>query len=219
MSNVSNRHPLQLFTAGDKALATQRLAKVGYKSTTKNPAKYPSVCASVPQVDPIALKINADDLLPHLATLIEDTQDAIIRQKYEDADGALIEITDEDISIPACVSYLNAAALGDKLSKDAINTWFDSVVFDACYAIVSMKLSYGEELTEEQDLTVRKHVEAYKQVFALLAGKNIKLTPNQLGGLELALENCEVDAMTRKIAAKVDALKAPPKAKVAELLF
>lgn len=219
MSNVSNRHPLQLFTAGDKPLATQRLAKVGYKSTEKNPAKYPSVCVSVPQVDPVALQMCADDLLPHLATLIEDTQDAIIRSKYEDACGSLVDITDEDISIPACVSYLNAAALGDKLSKEAIATWFDSVAFDACYVIVSVKLGYGEELTAEQDATIRKHVEAYKQVFGLLAGKNVKLTPNQIGGLELALENCDVDAMTRKIASRIASLKVPPKSKVAELLF
>ena len=219
MSNVSNRHPLQLFTAGMKPLSTQRLAKVGYKSTEKNKAKYPSVCASVPQVDPIALRLCADGLLPHLATLIEDTQDAIIRQKYEDAEGALIEITDEDISIPACVSYLNAAALGDKLSKDAIAAWFDSVAFDACYAIVSMKLGYGEELTPEQDATVRKHVSVYKELFQDLAGKNILFTPRQIEGLELAVENCDKDQMTRKIAGRLEALKAPKPTKMRELLF
>lgn len=219
MSNVSNRHPLQLFTAGDKPLATQRLAKVGYKSTEKNPAKYPSVCVSVPQVDPVALQLCADDLLPHLATLIEDTQDAIIRSKYEDASGALIDITDEDISIPACVSYLNAAALGDKLSKEAIATWFDSSCFDSAYAVVAMKLRYEGELSDEQDATIRKHVDLYRQVFMLLAGKNVKLTDNQIGGMELALVNADQDAMTRKVAAKIVQLKAPAKVKNTELLF
>jgi len=50
--SISNRHPLNPFTSGaSQALAGQRLAKIGYKSSKTAPARYPSVCASIPPID------------------------------------------------------------------------------------------------------------------------------------------------------------------------
>lgn len=218
--SISNRHPLSLFVSGEsKPLTGQRLAKITYKKTDKNPAKHPSACASIPQIDPASILENVNALLPHVATLLEGAQDEIIRSLYEQADGTLIAIADSDITVEACISYLNAAAAGDRLSKEVIGQWFDAHCFDSAYALVSLKLRYGDSLTPEQDETVRKHVAMYREVFLLLAGKNPSLTDNQIGGMELALTNADDNAMTRKVAARIASLKVPKPKQIAELIF
>ena len=73
MSNISNRHTVNPFISGkSEALVQQRLCKVGYKKTKDCPNPLPSICVSVPHVDPSA--INGAILagfMPALISLIE----------------------------------------------------------------------------------------------------------------------------------------------------
>ena len=90
MSNVSNVHDVIPFVAGKSAALTgQRLARVGYKSTAKNPAKFPSVAVSVPFLSDDSLRENMDSLLPYIKGMMEKTQDDVIRSLYESKDGSL----------------------------------------------------------------------------------------------------------------------------------
>ena len=66
MSNVSTVHDVVPFVAGKTAALTgQRLAKVGYKSTAKNPARYASIAVSVPYINPDDITENLQALLPY----------------------------------------------------------------------------------------------------------------------------------------------------------
>lgn len=182
MSIVSNVHALVPFISGKSEPFTgQRLAKVTCKQTAKMTKEgkkaLPSVCASVPFLPLEQVKEHTEALLPHLVTLLQDTQDGIIRSLYEGSKGARKDVRQEEIDIPACVAFLNAKEAGSRLSGESIRAWFfDSSAKGLSALIIMDALKYGQDwdaLTEEQQATVSKHVQKYAEGFELLAGKKV----------------------------------------------
>ena len=181
MSVVSNTHALIPFISGkSQPFAGQRLVKVTCKQTDKMTkagiTALPSVCASVPVLLLDDVKQRSDALLPHLLTFLEGTQDAIVRSLYEDSKGVRKDVRQEEIDLPACLSFLAAKEAGSRLSGDTIKAWFESgMAKDISVAIIGDALKYGEPdgWSEEQAATVAKHVGVYCEVFQMLAGKNL----------------------------------------------
>lgn len=210
MSVVSNRHSIVPFVAGSsKALSDQRLARAGFKLTEKMKAvgktALPSVCASIPQIDPAAIELFWNDLLPHVGTMLEKAQDEILRAKYESSGGTATDITDEELSIPACLAMLNAESAGSKLSAESIGAWFDSSLTDNLTVLIADKLGFDLS-TPEQEATVAKHVKNHRDVLAMLAGKNVILAPRQMTAVRNMLELADEDVMHGKLSAKLAAL-------------
>jgi len=88
MSNISNRHNVQAFVAGEsKALSGQRLAKVGYKQTKaitdKGEVAPKSICVSIPMFVDQDIQDNIQALLPHIGAWLETVQDNVLRSLYE----------------------------------------------------------------------------------------------------------------------------------------
>lgn len=214
MSNVSTRHALKPFTAGDKPLTGQRLAKVGYKTSKKTPAKFASVAVSVPQIDPAAINENVQRLLPYIGTMLENAQDGIIRSLYESAQGKCIDISDDDISVSACIGYLAAEAAGDRLTKESIESWFDSELSENLFASIAEKLKFVDSdggITEDQEAVVKKHLKIYRDVLSMLAGGKTILAEKQIAGCKnaLALAPNENDAMVARLNARLTAMQTP----------
>lgn len=212
MSNVSNIHDIVPFVAGKtSALTGQRLAKVGYKSTKKTPAKFSSVAVSVPHINPDDITENITALLPYVATMLEGVQDGIIRGLYEGENGTLKTVWDNDISIQACISYLEAEAAGDRLKKEHIEAWFDRVCTDNVFTLVAEKLGYGEDdLTQEQMATVDKHVKVYRDILSMLAGGKTVLTPVQIKSCKVVVELSSDDSgIGTKLLARLTAMEKP----------
>jgi hypothetical protein len=216
MSVISNRHTVVPFVSGKTApFAGQRLAKVGYKTTKDNPAKFPSIAVSVPQVSVSDIEENVQSLLPYIGTLIENTQDSIVRSLYESADGGLKEISDSDISVSACIAFLRAETAGDRLSKEITNPWFDSTLHDSLYVLISEKLGFSTDSSEpnsDQDKVILKHTNNYKQLFAILAGGKQKLAESQVNGLKMALSMTDdSDQIAKRLKAKLEEQTQKPK--------
>lgn len=214
MSNVSTRHALKPFTAGDKPLTGQRLAKVGYKTSKKTPAKFASVAVSVPQIDAGAVQENILRLLPYIGTMLENAQDGIIRGLYESAGGKCIDISDDDISVSACIGYLAAEAAGDRLTKEAIENWFDSELSENLFASIAEKLKFVDAdgcITEDQETVVKKHLKIYRDVLSMLAGGKTILAEKQIAGCKnaLALAPNENDSMVARLNARLTAMEKP----------
>lgn len=214
MSNVSNIHNVVPFKAGDKALTGQRLAKVGYKTSKKNPAKYSSVAVSVPHISPADISANLSALMPYIGTMLENTQDAIIRSLYESKDGTLKTVHDDEISVSACIGYLSAEASGNRLTSEAIEKWFDSELSENLFAHVAVKLRYlsndaDASLTPEQETTVNKHVKVYKDVLSMLAGGKTMLAEKQIKGCKnaLALVPDSGDQMAERLMARLNVME------------
>lgn len=228
MSVISNRHSVVPFVAGKtSAYPTQRLAKVGYKTTEKQKAKFPSIAVSVPKVsdDSITEFLNSESgekLIPHIRTFLETAQDGIIRSLYENSDGMLKEVGDDDISIDSCIAYMDAESTGSRLTKDVIQKWFDSELHDNLFVMIAEKLSFApaseeSDLTENQTKEVEKHVKTYKDVLSMLAGGKTMLADKQLKGCKSALTLVANESdVSVKLMARLTAMEKKPD--IAELL-
>lgn len=222
MSNVSTVHDVVPFVAGKTAaLSGQRLAKVGYKSTAKNPAKFPSIAVSVPQINPDNIRNNLDSLLPYIGTMLEKTQDDVIRNLYESRDGSLKIVQDHEISVQACIAYLESEAAGDRIKKEHIEAWFDRVCSENVFTLIAEKLGYASQdsLTTEQSDTVQKHVKVYRDIMGMLAGGRTVLTPVQIRSCKTVIDVSEDDSgIGTKLMARLTAMESPkPVAEFLEL--
>lgn len=218
MSNVSIAHTVTKFDAKkSQALSGQRLAKCRYKTTEKQAARFASVCVSVPFISTDSLDSETvTRLVPHIRAMLESAQDGVIRSLYESSEGTLELVTDTDISIDACIKYLEAESEGGRLTKEFIESWFDSSVADYLYALMVEKLGYSDVLTAEQDATVKKHMNGYKGLYSSLAGGKTMLQPNQIASLAKVLELVDTDDTSVKLVARLNAMLSKPK--IEELL-
>lgn len=215
MSNVSTAHNVTKFVAGkSEALTGQRLAKIGYKSTAKNPAKFDSVCASVPYILPEQVTNNLQRLLPHIGRMLESAQDGIIRSLYESSDGTLSTVTDTDISVESCINFLEAEAQGSRMTKEFLTQWFKDAMQESLYIVFGIKLGFipadaeTAEVTEAQDATITKALNGYRDLFASLAGGKTVLQDKQIDSLVKALDMTETnDETAQKLRTRLVAMK------------
>jgi len=95
MSHFPTQHLITRFDAKkSQPLTGQRLAKIRYKTTEKTPAKFPSVCASVPFLENDVIMAAAPKLVSHIREMLQNAQDGCIRSLYESRDGTLSAIDD-----------------------------------------------------------------------------------------------------------------------------
>ena len=219
MSLFSTAHNVTAYDAKkSSALTGQRLAKIKYKTTAKTPAKFPSVCASVPFIDTKSEQFL--ECLPaltvHIRAMLETAQDGIIRSLYESSDGTLSQVTDSDISIHACIAYLEAESTGGRLTKEQIDAWFTESVSDYVSALIVEKLGYSGELTSEQETTVSRHVTGYKDMYSALAGGKTFYQEKQCNSLLRVLDLIDSDDMSEKLRARIVGMLNKPK--IEELL-
>lgn len=171
---------------------------------------------SVPQIVPEDITANLSRLLPHIGTMLESAQDGIIRSLYESRDGSLDGVSDEELSVSACLNYLEAEATGGRLTIEFLNGWFDSNVKDNLTVVVADKLGFDLS-TPEQETTVGKHVRVYRELIASLSGGKTILTAVQIAGIRRAIEVSSVDDETSvKLLAKLVSMENKPK--IEELL-
>ena len=144
--------------------------------------------------------------------MLENAQDGIIRSLYESSDGTLSQVTDSDLSISACISFMAAENEGSRLTKEFIESWFDISVRDYVYALVSEKLGYGtDDLTMEQDITVCKHVNGYRGMYSALAGGKTMYQPNQIASLKRVLDIVDTDDTSTRLINRLNKMLETPK--------
>jgi hypothetical protein len=224
--SISNRHTVVPFVSGEtQAMAGQRLLKIGYKGraqkdgTTKK-ARFNSVAASVPQIDPAQIQEHMQRLIPHIGTMLENVQDSVARSLYESSGGLLGELGDDDISIPACLNFLEAEANGSRLTAERIKEWFVSELQDNLSVWSAEKFGFTDPNAAQME-TVNQQVNAYCAVFASLSGKNLSMEKSKIAKLRNALSLCADDGseIAQKISTRLTALETPtPVIDYAEML-
>lgn len=214
MSHFTGTHLVTPFDASkSQALTGQRLAKARYKSTAKAKAKFPSVCASVPFLPDSVILESIPSLLSSIRGMLEVAQDGILKSLYESSDGTLTQITDSDLSVAACVGYLEAESQGSRLTKEFIDAWFSQSVEEYLTVIVGQKLGFisddaeGDvELTAEQESVIAKHVAGYKGMYSALAGGKTSYTPKQASSLIKVLELVDSDSTSEKLLSRLNSM-------------
>lgn len=212
MSHFPSTHLVTHFdSAKSQALSGQRLAKIRYKTTKAQAAKFPSVCVSVPPLADAEIMDNLPALKVHVRAMLEAAQDGVIRSLYEVSDGNLSSVQDSDISVLACIGFLNAESEGGRLTKDMIDSWFDSNLGEYVTALIVEKLGYSDDLSPEQEHTVGRHVRGYKDMYSALAGGKTIYQPNQIGSLRRVLALVDQDEIAGKLEARLVGMLSKPK--------
>lgn len=205
MSNISTRHNVNLFVSGEsKPLTGQRLAKVGYKTSKKTPAKFPSVCISVPQIDtktdPFLEFRNGGKFDSIIRDALESAQDGIIKSLYESSGGQLSSVGDDDICLNACLAFIEAENSGGRLTKEFLEAWFDTNVAENLTVVVADKLGF-DDLTDSQMEVIQKHLNGYKALVSSLSGGatilNVQQQNNILRALDIAACDDDTSAKLR----------------------
>ena len=207
--SISNRHSVVPFIPGKTSPFTdQRLAKVGYKTTKKQKAKFASVAVSVP-----VLELTAEDYAnaaSHIRGMFENAQDGIIRSLYESSAGLRKEVSDDEISPASCIAFMEAEAAGERLKKETIELWFDVSMADAVMVMVAEKLGFGgqDDLNQDQRRTIAPHVASIREVFSALAGGKTMLSQGKINGCRIYLDLAEDgDETAEKLIARLDAME------------
>jgi hypothetical protein len=209
MSNVSNRHNVNPFVSGKSAaLAGQRLAKIGYKTTEKTPARFASVCVSVPLVDTPFTDAQIKALNPHIVALIEKTQDSIIRELYETSEGKLSTVGDEAISVDACISWLEQEETGGRMTIEKIRAWYSESLEGKLKEF--LRGFAARTITDPEMLTkaVNQTANGYRDMLAALSGGKTSYNATQREKLikVLALTE-EGDDIAEKMVKRLDAME------------
>jgi hypothetical protein len=204
MSVVSDRHSIVPFVAGKTAAFTdQRLCKVGYKSTAKNPAAFPSVAVSVPFIADADILERVERLIPHVRVFLGDVQDKIVRSLYESSDGALTSVHDDEISVSQCIAFLETESNGGRLTKESVYSWFDSEVKDNLSVVIADKI--GAEL---ESSVVAQKLHAYREVIGSLSNAQTLLQPAQIKSVRSVLGLCaESGEIGAKLIARLDSME------------
>lgn len=224
ITGLTGAHLVTVFDSAKSApLTGQRLAKCRYKTTAKQAAKFPSVCVSVPYLTDAEIEPMVPALLGHIRGMLETAQDGVIRTLYEIAGGKLTGVTDSEISIAACIAWMEQESTGSRLTKEYIDSWFNSSVEDYLTVIIGQKLGFisesaeGEvELTTEQEATISRHVSGYKGMYSALAGGKTSYTPNQATNLIKVLNLIDTDPVQEKLLQRLNGMVNRPK--IEELL-
>jgi len=215
MSHFPSTHLVTAFdSAKSQALSGQRLAKIRYKTTAKQKARFPSVCVSVPPISHDEITNNIQALMPHVRAMLEAAQDGVIRGLYETADGMLSSVQDSDISVAACIGWLEAESTGGRLTKEIIEAWFDTGLVDVVTALIVDKLGYGtgdDDLTPEQEHTVGKYVRGYKDMYSALAGGKTMYQEKQIATLLKVLSLADTDDIGVKLDLRLVQMRNKPK--------
>lgn len=209
--SISTRHSVVPFIAGkSQAMNGQRLSKVGYKTTEKQKAKFPSVCASVPMIASSEILANSEALIPYVKTLLEDAQDKILKSLYESSDGTLLSVGDDDLSISSILAFLESESTGGRLTKDVVSKWFDSTIAENLTVVLADKLGFSE-LTDENEKVIGKHLNGFKELIALIPSGKAMLTPVQMKSCKTALSlDTEESDIGRQILAKIEMMEKKP---------
>lgn len=219
MSHFPSTHLVTAFdSAKSQPLTGQRLAKARYKTTAKVKAKYPNVCVSVPFIEDAAILEATPRLVACIREMLESAQDGVFKSLYEAGQGVLTGVTDSDLSIDACIGFLEAESQGTRLTKEFIDSWFIRELHDTCFVLFAEKLGYSGDLSAEQEATISRHITGYKDMYSALAGGKTMYQPHQVKNLRKVLALVELDDTGVKLDKRLEKmLEVKPIAEMLEL--
>ena len=166
-----------------------RTAKLTYKSTAKNPAKMPNACVLVQPITSPDITGHITALIPHITTMCENAQDAILRAQYESNAGS---VNKDTINLDAIIAYLDAEATGNRMTKDSILEWFDAEMKDTLTVLIADKMNITDEPTDKQTDDINRIIAVYRGKYGALSSGATIYQPTDVERLVSAIEKTEV---------------------------
>lgn len=152
--SISNRHQFAPLTKSSKPLSGQRMARVIAKASkdgTYSEFLKESLMISVPFVSVEDVQANMVALMPHVLAMVMDTQDSIISELRKS--NGCTEVGDEEISVNACIAFLDASERGNRVTSEFLAEWFKETYSLQAAEFIALSLKWSEDVTswnEEQ---------------------------------------------------------------------
>jgi hypothetical protein len=168
MSNISNRHSVAKLEKNSKALSGQRMARVIAKKNKEGQYESANLTESKFVSIPIVSAFTQEQLTaltPHIVGLVNDAQDALIRDAIIETGATSIE--DSAISVDACIAYLDDAAKGNRVTGEYLAKWFTETYLEAAMQFVcAMSKFDADALTPDQEVVVMQKCNTLSSMFA-----------------------------------------------------
>ena len=197
--DTANNHSIIGYTSGvTKAFSGQRLAIVNYRATkvTVNGkevvgAKPESKCVSLPVITAAELAANSALLTPHFIDYLAGVQDKMVRELIA-GEATKSNLLSHEFSIEAIAAWLAASSSGSdgeslRLSKDNINSWFDTDLADALTGELVRKLGISNEPTDAEIVKLERVLSAFKDGIAKLSAPKVAMQEKELVSLGNAI--------------------------------
>ena len=171
MSNFSSTHAISLNADGKAVpLSGQRLATCWWKLTQamKDAGKkevHAPVAVSIPKITTLS-EIELETLMPHIVGMLEGVQDKIIRGLVDSKDAT--EVSDSEISVAACISYLNQESISNRLTKEKAAEWFNANIAEMLSVALADKLGISDTPTPEQLKKLEQSVNGVREMITPL---------------------------------------------------
>lgn len=166
-----------------------RLSVINYK-VRGEANKKPAQCVEIPKISGKEVMDSMDILEEHIVEWLESIQDKIIRAKI---DSLEVDIPESCIKISGIVEYLESESTGARLTKVALNDWFDSELSDKLTVRLAEKLGISDTPSEVEVEKIDRLLVEYKNKIASLAGGKTSYTPKIAKSLLQALELGDID--------------------------
>lgn len=189
--------------------STDRLSVVRWKATEKQPKPHAPVCVSVPRIPII---VEPAILQAALRTATDDMQDALVRSIIESSQNKLSPIPAEKVTTEAVAAFAQATNESKRLSKEAIEKWFDQYVSDQTMLYLGNKYGINETSSQEQLQQINNTIASAKMMIASLASPRSNYPETTLTQLQKVISLCEEESgkeMQEQLQAKITALLQP----------
>jgi hypothetical protein len=130
-----------------------------------------------------------DKLMPHIVGMLEKAQDGLIRKAYE-TDPSIMSVGDDDISIDACIAFMEEEETGGRLTIESLTEWFTLGLADKLTEFLTMhgaKSLSGEKLAH----AVTQSLAGYKGMITAMAGGKTHYDATQRAKLTTVLAMTE----------------------------
>lgn len=202
-----------------KPFTGQRLATVTYKTVKDSTSalfnvKRESKAVSLPVIEDTAISSNLAALLPHVRVMLNKVQDAIIREAL-DAGNNVLHITTEQVSIAACVEFLENSNESGRLTKETVATWFTDTIADVLMVTLADKLGVSDTPSDAESKQIEAIVAGFKDKVSALAGGKTSYEPKLCESIKkcLALAPSD-DILSARFTARLDKMIADSSASV-----
>lgn len=173
-----------------KAFTGQRLSKVTYKTVTNKDdplygIKRESKCVSLPLIPATEVISNIVALAPVVVEYLHSVQDKIVRERIDAGAGS---IAMGEVSIAACIEFLEQNSESGRLTKEVVAAWFTDTIAEPLAVTLADRLGVSATPTDAESNKILAVVEAFKGKVASLAGGKTAYEPKICKSLLSALE-------------------------------
>lgn len=188
--DILNHSVVSYDPKSSKAFSGQRLSKVTYKTVTDKESplcgiKRESKCVSLPLIPTTEIVAQAVVLAPYVVEYLQGVQDKIVRERI---DAGALNISMEEVSIAACIEYLDSNSESGRLTKESVAAWFNDTIAEPLAITLADRLGVSATPTDAESTKILAVVEAFKGKVAALAGGKTAYEPKVCRSILSALE-------------------------------